>query len=139
MNLKQKKPIHLKCPKCGYDFAYNTNHIEEEIERLKYEVTSIINKITKYKKEHPNSYCDNWYKKAQRSLKIKNLQLQELKKARKATVVEIELQKHNIFKQLVEEELGKEKTSKLLDEAEEQMVYYDWDMATQTFTRFEGV
>lgn len=139
MKLKQKKPIHLRCPKCGHDFSYNTNHIEREIERLKYEVTLIVNQITKYKKEHPNSYRDAWYKKSQATLKTKNLQLQELKKARKATVVEIKLQKHNIFKQLVEQELGKEKTLKLLNEAEEQMVYYDWDMATQTFTRFEGV
>ena len=53
MELKQVKPIHLRCPKCGYDFSYNTNHIEEEIDRLKCEITSIKNQITEYKKEHP--------------------------------------------------------------------------------------
>lgn len=45
MELKQKKPIHLRCPKCGYDFAYNTNHIEEEI-------VSITSDIQRYKRKH---------------------------------------------------------------------------------------
>ena len=138
MELKQVKPIHLRCPKCGYDFSYNTNHIEEEIDRLKCEITSIKNQITEYKKEHPKTYRDAWYRKANAAMAGRNAQLQELKKARKATAVEIKLQTNIIFRQLVEQKLGKEETIKLLKDAEEQMVYYNWDMATQTFTRFEG-
>ena len=53
MELKQTKPIHLKCPKCGYDFAYNTNHIEEEIDSLKKEIASVIGRLKKGKE----SYC----------------------------------------------------------------------------------
>lgn len=139
MELKQTKPIHLRCPKCGYDFSYNTNHVEEEIDRLKCEITSIKNQITQYKKEHPKTYRDAWYRKAQAAFTAKNAQLQELKKARKATAVEIKLQTNIIFRQLVEQKLGKEQTLKLIKEAEEQMIYYNWDMATQSFTRFEGV
>lgn len=139
MNLKQTKPIHLRCPKCGYDFSYNTNHIEEEIDRLKCEITSIKNQITEHKKEHPKTYRDAWYRKAHAAMATKNAQLQELKKARKATAVEIKLQTNIIFRQLVEQKIGKEETLKLLKDAEAQMVYYEWDMATQTFTRFEGV
>lgn len=138
MELKQTKPIHLRCPKCGYDFSYNTNHIEEEIDRLKCEITSIKNQITQYKREYPKTYSDVWYRKAKSALAAKNAQLQELKKARKATAVEIKLQTNIIFRQLVEQKLGKEETLKLVKEAEEQMIYYNWDMATQTFTRFEG-
>lgn len=138
MELKQVKPIHLRCPKCGYDFSYNTNHIEEEIDRLKCEITSIKNQITEYKKKHPKTYRDAWYRKANAEMAARNAQLQELKKARKATAVEIKLQTNIIFRQLVEQKLGKEETMKLLKDAEEQMVYYNWDIATQTFTRFEG-
>ncbi len=138
MNLKQVKPIHLCCPKCGYDFSYNTNHIEEEIDRLKCEITSIKSQITEYKKQYPKTYRDEWYRKANAAMTAKSAQLQELKKARKATAVEIKLQTNIIFRQLVEQKLGKEETMKLTKEAEEQMVYYNWDMATQTFTRFEG-
>lgn len=138
MELKQIKPIHLRCPKCGYDFSYNTNHIEEEIDRLKCEITSIKNQIAQHKREHPKTYRDVWYRKAQSAFTEKSAQLQELKKARKATAVEIKLQTNIIFRQLVEQKLGKEETLKLVKEAEEQMIYYNWDMATQTFTRFEG-
>lgn len=138
MELKQVKPIHLRCPKCGYDFSYNTNHIEEEIDRLKCEITSIKSKITKYKNDHPKTYRDDWYRKANAAMASRNAQLHELKKARKATAVEIKLQTNIIFRQLVEQKLGKEETMKLIKDAEDQMVYYNWDMATQTFTRFEG-
>ncbi len=138
MELKQTKPIHLRCPKCGYDFSYNTNHIEEEIDRLKCEITSIKNQITEHKKEHPKTYRDTWYEKATEAMRIKTARLQQMKKARKATAVEIKMQTNRIFRQLVEQKLGKEETLKLIKEAEDQMVYYNWDMATQTFTRFEG-
>ena len=138
MELKQVKPIHLRCPKCGYDFSYNTNHIEEEIDRIKCEITSIKSQITKYKNDHPKTYRDDWYRKANAAMEARNAQLQELKKARKATAVEIKLQTNIIFRQLVEQKLGKEETMKLIKDAEDQMVYYNWDMATQTFTRFEG-
>lgn len=138
MELKQTKPIHLKCPKCGYDFAYNTNHIEEEIDTLKKEITSIMSEIQRYKREHRNYNKENSYRNLQCALRSREYKLADMKKVRKATAVEIKLQTNIIFKQLVEKKLGKEATLKLLKEAEEQMIYYDWDMATQTFTRFDG-
>ena len=48
MNLKQTKPIHLRCPKCKHDFAYNTNHIENEIDKLKCEISDIKAQITAF-------------------------------------------------------------------------------------------
>lgn len=137
MDLKQSKPIHLRCPKCGYDFSYNTNHVEAEIDRLKCEITSIKSQITQYKSEHPRTYRDAWYKRAQSALAVKNAQLQEYKKARKATTAEIQRQVDKIFFQLVSEKLGKDEAVKLMREAEDQLVYYTYDMASQKFTRFE--
>lgn len=139
MNLKQTKPIHLRCPKCGYDFSYNTNHVEREIDRLKCEITVIKSQITQYKREHPRTYRDAWYRRAQSAMATKTAQLQEYKRARKATAAEIKLQTNIIFRKLVEQKLGREETLKLLKEAEEQMVYYEYDTARQTFTRFENI
>ena len=140
MELKQEKPIHLRCPKCGYDFAYNTNHIEEEIDKLKNEITSITNQITQYKTENPEEYqAQEWYKRAKKALSLKQAKISKLKKARKATATEIKLQTFSIFRALVAERIGKEEMLKLLKQAEDEMIYYDYDMATQTFTRFEGV
>ena len=48
MDLKQTKPIHLKCPKCGHDFACNGNHIEEEYYSLKVKANSIKAKMAEY-------------------------------------------------------------------------------------------
>lgn len=138
MDLKQVKPIHLRCPKCGYDFSYNTNHIEEEIDTVKIEIASIMSEISDYKREHKNYRSEKEYKTLVAALRRRQSRIAKLKKARKATAVEIKLQTGIIFKQLVEQKLGKEETLKLLKEAEEEMVYYVWDMATQTFTRFEG-
>lgn len=61
------------------------------------------------------------------------------KKARKATAAEIKRQQDIIFYKLVRERIGKDEALKLMKEAEEELVYYEWDMATQTFTRFDGV
>ena len=138
MELKQEKPIHLKCPKCGYDFSYNTNHIEEEIDTLKCDITSIKNQITQRKMNNPKSYRDAWYRKANSALQYKQLQLAKLKKARKATAVEIKLQTFELFKKIVKDRYGQDEYLKMIKETEEELVYYTWDMATQTFTRFEG-
>lgn len=140
MELKQEKPIHLRCPKCGYDFAYNTNHVEGEIDKLKKEITSIESQIAQYKVENPEEYqSEEWYKRAKKAVALKQVQISKLKKARKATATEIKLQTFSIFRALVAERIGKEEMLKLLKQAEDEMIYYDYDMATQTFTRFEGV
>lgn len=139
MELKQKKPIHLRCPKCGYDFAYNTNHIEREIDELKEDIAQLLSEIQFYKRNHRNYKKEYEFKNLQCTLRRKQERLSYIKKARKATAVEIKLQTNIIFRQLVERRIGKEETLKLLKEAEEEMIYYDWDMATQTFTRFEGI
>ena len=49
MDLKQEKPIHLRCPKCGYDFSYNTNHIEEKIDSIKQNIASAMSQIKELK------------------------------------------------------------------------------------------
>lgn len=139
MELRQRKPIHLRCPKCGYDFSYNSNHVEEEIDTLKREIASIMTRIEEYKREHKTWKNELEYQNLQVALKKRQARIVEVKKARKATVVEIKLQTNQIFKKLVEQRMGVEETKKLLKEAEEQLIYYNYDTAHQTFTRFEKV
>lgn len=86
MELKQTKPIHLRCPKCGYDFSYNTNHIEESIDTLKCEITDIKSQLERFNAEHPNPAerrKNTWRRNAQVALSVKNAQLQKLKKQEK--------------------------------------------------------
>lgn len=140
MELKQDKPIHLRCPKCGYDFAYNTNHVEERIDQLKQDITSIMAQMKDFKAQNPVNYSkSDWYRKAKAALSHKQASLVNAKKARKATAAEIKRQQDIIFYKLVRERIGKDEALKLMKEAEEELVYYEWDMATQTFTRFDGV
>ena len=73
------------------------------------------------------------------ALKKRQARIIEAKKARKATAIEIKVQTNQIFKKLVEQKIGAEETQKLLKEAEEQLIYYNYDTACQTFTRFEKV
>ena len=138
MDLRQKKPIHLKCPKCGYDIAYNSGSTEREIDNTKKEITCLMRKIQFYKREYEDYKNNEEYIKLKTALTRRQEKLCDMKKTRKATVAEIELQKNIIFRKLVEREMGKEKVKKLMQEAEDEMVYYEYDMATQKFTRFEG-
>lgn len=140
MELKQDKPIHLRCPKCGYDFAYNANHVEERIDQLKEDISSIMAQMKDFKASNPANYFkSDWYRKAKSALSYKQADLVKAKKARKATAEEIKRQQNIIFYKLVCERIGKDEALKLMKEAEEELVYYEWDMATQTFTRFDGV
>ena len=116
MELKQEKPIHLKCPKCGYDFSYNTNHIEEEIDTLKCDITSIKNQMAQYKANNPNGYRDAWYRKANSALQYKQAQITKLKKARKATAVEIKLQTFELFKKIIKDRYGQDEYLKMIKE-----------------------
>jgi superfamily II RNA helicase len=139
MDIKHTKPIHLKCPKCGYDFSCNSNHIEEEIDRLKTEITSIKSHMTQFKINYTDHYRRPAYKRMQAALNERQAQLAQYKKARKASNAEITMQINTIFRGMVRDKIGTEETNKLLKEAENQMRYYFWDNATQTYTRFEGV
>ena len=142
MNLKQTKPIHLRCPKCKHDFAYNTNHIENEIDKLKCEISDIKAQITAFNSTNltpAEKKKNQWRKNALAALSFKNAHQQELKKPRKATAVEIKLQTFYVFKRLVAAEIGQDKMIQLVQEAEDQMVYWDYDTAKQKYTKFEGI
>ena len=138
MELKQPKPIHLKCPKCGYDFSYNLNHVEEEIDSLKMEIASIMSQMKQFKAYDQHANSAPKYRRMKSILAERQAQLVQYKKSRKASQIEINIQINAIFRGLVREKLGEEVTNTLLREAKEAMQYYVYDNAKQNFTRFEG-
>lgn len=137
MELKKPKPVHLKCPKCSYDFSYNANHIEEQIDTLKAEITTLKSQMAQFKQNNQNYYKAPAYKRMQTAMQEKTAQLMQYKKARKASNIEISMQVNTIFRGLIRDRIGEEETNKLLREAEDMMQYYVYDNAKQTFTRFE--
>lgn len=139
MDLNQIKPIHLKCPKCSYDFSYNTNDVEEKIDMLGTEIMSIKNQLTQFKQSHNKIQCDTdkWYQGCKKAMIYKQAQLAQYKKARKATAVEIRLQVFNNYRRHIRQLIGDEAEMKLIKECEEEMIYFNYDTATQTFNRFE--
>lgn len=52
MDLKQIKPIHLVCPKCKYDFSYNSSYVERNIDKLKCEITNIKAQLESFNASH---------------------------------------------------------------------------------------
>ena len=137
MDLKQTKPIHLKCPKCGHDFACNGNHIEEEYFSLKVKANSIKAKMAELKDKCCTPTAE--YKRLCRLYADTNAKISAIKKVRSALSDESERQLFKVFRNLVKRELGEEVTMKLLHEAEEELCFREYDMAVQKNNRFSGV
>lgn len=137
MDLKQTKPIHLKCPKCGHDFACNGNHIEEEYYSLKVKANSIKAKMAELKDKCCTTTAE--YKRLCRLHADTNAKITAIKKVRSALSDESERQLFKVFRNLVKRELGEEVTMKLLHEAEEELCFREYDMAVQKNNRFSGV
>lgn len=137
MDLKQTKPIHLKCPKCGYDFACNTNRIEEDYMAAKRKAASIHAKLAELKDKNISPKSPE-YKRLVRLLEDANMQIVAIKKARSSISDEGERQKFEIFKKLVKGVIGEAKTLKLIKEAEDSLVYRDYDNAIQKNNHFDG-
>ena len=138
MDLRQSKPVHLRCPKCGHDYAVNTNRIEEDYANAKTKVASLKSEIERlkamgYTKKSPA------YKRISTLYADAQAQCAAIKKVRKALNTEMELQKYEIFKDLVKGILGNEKTIELLQEVEEEMTFREYETAVQKYNRFDGV
>ena len=138
MDLRQTKPIHLKCPKCGHDFACNGKHIEEEYQALKVKASSIGAKMAELKSNNCSPQSPE-YKRLSHLMFDTNAKIVAIKKVRSALSDESERQLFVVFKNLIKRELGEEKTMKLLHEAEEELCFREYDMAVQKNNRFSGV
>lgn len=138
MDLKQKKPIHLRCPKCGHDFACNTNRIEEDYHIAKNKAANLKAKLAELNDKNISKNAPE-YKRLKRLHEDAIAQIVAIKKVRQALNREMEIQKYNIFKKLVKGIIGEQKTIELLKEAEDEMAFREYDMAIQKNNRFNGV
>ena len=137
MDLKQRKPVHLKCPKCGHDFAVNTNRIEEDYMLLKSKATKIKSELELLNERNVSQKSPE-RKRLKALLADTNAQIVAIKKVRQALSRETEIQKHSIFYKKVKGIIGEEKTVKLMKEAEEELIFREYDLAIQKGNNFTG-
>ena len=141
MEMQRQKPIHLRCQKCGYDFSYNANYVERNIDTLKKEITQIVEQLTQFKAEHPDARernANKWYQSAKKAQVIKTKELSELKNYRKIAEQEIKLQTYYAFRRKVAEIIGNDKMIELVRECEKEMAYHDYETAVQKHNNFEN-
>ena len=137
MDLKQSKPLHFRCPKCGYDFSANTNHIVEERQNLSRQRLLTIQKMQEFKNVKNKNRMPE-YQRLNAKLQDIDLKLQALKRLNTNLSQNAELQKYQIFNDLVKKEIGKERALELIKEAEDCLLYRDYDMAVQRHTNFDN-
>lgn len=137
MDLKQSKPMHLKCPKCGYDFAVNTKRIEEDYMLLKAKATKIKAELTVLNERNVSQKSPE-RKRLKALLADTNAQIVAIKKVRKALSEESEIQKYIIFYKKAKSIIGEEKAVKLMKEAEEELIFREYDLAIQKGNNFTG-
>ena len=137
MDLKQRKPVHLKCPNCGHDFAVNTNRIEEDYVLLKSKVTRLKAELELLNERNVSQKSPE-RKRLRALIADTNAQIVAIKKVRKALSEETEIQKYIIFYKKVKSIIGEEKTVKLMKEAEEELIFREYDLAIQKGNNFTG-
>lgn len=136
MDLRQNKPIHMKCPKCGHDFGANTNHIIQELQLQKSRVTQIKAELQELNQNGVNRNAPQ-RKRLKKQLEECNQRIVALKNVRRNLCENAELEKYKVFYSLVKQKLGEKETVDLVKEAEDCIVYRDYDMAIQRHTNFE--
>lgn len=137
MDLKQRKPVHLKCSNCGHDFAVNTNRIEEDYALLKSKATRLKAELELLNEKNVSQKSPE-RKRLRALIADTNAQIVAIKKVRQALSRETEIQKYIIFYNKVKSVIGEEKTIKLIKEAEEELIFREYDLAIQKGNNFTG-
>lgn len=130
--------MHFRCPKCGHDFSANTNSIIARRQELQAKRQAIVNRMREFegckgKKKMPE------YKRLVEKLEDVNMQLQAINRLNRNLSENAELEQFKIFKRLVKAEIGEKKVIEMLRDAEDSMLYNDYDTAIQRYNRFDGV
>lgn len=138
MELKQSKPMHFRCPKCGFDFSTNTNKIVDRKQELQLKRTMIVNKLREFDGMKNKKRMPEYQRLVAKQNDI-DMQLQAINRLNRNLSENAEIEQFKIFKNLVKAEIGQQKTINLLKEAEDCMLYRDYDTAIQKYNRFDGV
>lgn len=116
----------LTCPKCKHEFAYDSDYYEKNIARLGQEINDINRQLAEHRLlPWPEQKArSDWYFRAKKARAEKQIELGELKAIRKASDQQVKWMQFQIFKNLVEEEIGTEAYRRLLAKAEEELEAY---------------
>ena len=135
---KQTKPIHLRCPNCGHDFSYNSRHIENEYDRVKEQIKFMKVRLSEMNEERvPKNAPER--KRIQAKLDNAALELQQIKRSRKAVSESIQANLEKNFRLKVKALIGDEKYIQLRKECEDDLTYNIYDMAFQNHNNFNNV
>lgn len=117
----------ITCPKCKYEFTYNQDKYNREIERLGNEIHDIILQRAKHRTLPYNiqRQRDDWWNRSRKALSEKQKQLQELKALRKTANEHVNAGIYSFFRQLVREEIGEKRYIELIRKADEMAKSYN--------------
>ena len=137
MDIRQNKPIHIRCPKCDYDFGINTNRIVQEQQFQKNRIKQIDKAIAEARLNNINKKSPQWKRlTAQREDCLQ--QLTALKNVNRNLCENAELEKFRVFYKLVKQVIGDKKAVDLMMEAEDCLLYHGcYDTAIQKYNNFE--
>lgn len=132
---KYKKPIHITCPKCRYEYELNGGQIMAEKNILKDEFLTL-----KAKLQHHRNTCgrDKKYKEMLKDLKTVEVKYIRAKQMAQLASEQSEIHKYILFKQMCAEKLGNDVVIKMLKECEDELSYRTADLAKQRFNNFKS-
>lgn len=126
----------MKCPKCGYDFSTNGNKIIQDLQFQKNRMTQIDKALNELKNNNVGKNTPKYKRLVQQKCDCQQ-QITALKSVHRNLTENAEIEKYKVFYKLVKQILGEKKTIELIKEAEDSLVYRDYDMAIQKYNNFE--
>lgn len=134
---KHNKPIHFKCPKCGYDLHFNGSALIRKKADLINEKHIIMAKMATYKAN--GGIKDEYYKKLIKKNADIDTQIASIKNQISFAADEGERQMFIAFKKACKRKWGDEVINQMLIDLEDDFSYSDYDMAIQNHTNFDNV
>ena len=127
----------MRCPKCGHDFSVNGNRIVQDLQFQRDRMTQINKAFIELKNNNVGKNTPKYKRLVQQKADCQQ-QITALKNIHRNLTENAEIEKYKVFYNLVKQVLGEKKTIDLIIEAEDSIVYRDYDMAIQKHNNFEG-
>lgn len=132
---KYKKPIHITCPKCHYEYELNGGQIIAEKNRLLDDFMT----LKAIAQHHRNTYGKNKkYKELLKDLKTAEVKYIRAKQMVQFAAEQSEIHLFILFKKMCIEKLGKDEVIKMLEECENELSYRTDELAKQRFNNFKS-
>ena len=116
----------MRCPKCGYEFAYDNGYYDRNIARLGAEIREINQKLTEYKllSWGEKKEKEEWRKRAITRLTAAQKEIGELKAIRKVCDQQVRAVRFQILKCLVKERLGDAEYTEIMQRVDKEAEAY---------------